>query len=204
MTIYIIYPLLHRFGHPKNMRMRMFSSFENMSSAGQKTAVLGTRCFPSCQRWNQIVRYSFLKNRNPHARMSSVTHTPFILGLVLQNPIFWKKKKTIRRDCEETPEFGVFVHLSVPRHWFTETCFSPINWSSMMLIKWMTPWVCCRLENKHQSDRITWMSFRILREKITKQQTKHTSRRPGRFDWNEWVISPGNHKQWSYPNRDQH
>lgn len=92
------------------MRMRMFSSFENMSSAGQKTAVLGTHCFPSCQRWNRIVRYSFLKNRNPHARMSSVTHTiHFRLGA--SEPIFWNKIQSAA--IAKKLQFGVFVHLSV-------------------------------------------------------------------------------------------
>lgn len=177
----------------------MSSSFENMSSAGQRTAVLRTHCFPSCQSWNRKIRYSFLKNRTPMNECPPSHTIHFRLGASEAMGFFEKKIQSTA--ITKKLRLG-FSNLSVPsielRH------FSPTNWSSMMLIKLMT------LHWDSPGYVVGW-KIDTSREPLEchsefrrKKKTKQTSQRPGRFDWNEWVISPGNHKQGSYPNRDQH
>ena len=76
-----------------------------------------------------------LLSQEPKPPCTSVLrHTPFILGLVLQNPFFETKSNLPR--LRRNSSLG-FSFILVCQALNKSTFFLPLNWSSMMLIKWM-------------------------------------------------------------------
>lgn len=76
-----------------------------------------------------------LLSQEPKPPCTSVLrHTPFILGLVLQNPFFETKSNPPR--LRRNSSLG-FSFILVCQALNKSTFFLPLNWSSMMLIKWM-------------------------------------------------------------------